>query len=491
MLALLIACLASLSPLVGGLIDAQSSSLAFALVAVALGIWALIQIVSGQIPLPGAKESIWALLLTALSGVSARVALIPDMAGPAWRTLLLGLWIFPLASLLSPKERRTVESALVLTTWILVSIALLELLFLAHFLFVSLQGIPSSFPNPNIFAGFLILMLPLALEKREHPLSLAILLCLLFARSLGAWLGLAAAAFLLNHEKVLARPWSRRTAKALVIIFALALMWKIRLPNFPNRWLWWRAAFKLFLERPWLGCGPGVFAYLLPLELPAHFLKSLYAHQYYLQTAAECGAPYLLIFLVGVFLFLPKSPLRRLAVLAALICGLWDYSLGVPAVFYLFCYIAASERPQSPRFMTISSPMKPLYALAVLLITWAAAKPAWARWNEERLKAEGISLFNRHAPIAEVRQKFLQSLLWAPDADVERLVAEIDFRAYQEKSPHSQLELSSAIRHWKKAAQENPCRASNWKALSSLEQISGNYAEAQRASLKALHLPCP
>ena len=130
-------------------------------------------------------------------------------------------------------------------------------------------------------------------------------------------------------------------------------------------------------------------------------------------------------------------------------------------------------------------------ALLILILTAIVVKPAWARWNEERLKAEGISLFNRHAPIAEVRQKFLQSLLWAPDADVERLVAEIDFRAYQEKSPHSQLELSSAIRHWKKAAQENPCRASNWKALSSLEQISGNYAEAQRASLKALHLPCP
>jgi hypothetical protein len=392
----------------------------------------------------------------------------------------LGLWIIPLLTLFSPSLRARIDQALFFSAYLLCAYAAVQI-----FLFRHLE-VASFFPNANIFAAFIALLLPLAWEQKRVFLAACLTLMLLATKSVGAWLSLSTAALILQKEM----PRKIKFFAFLVLILCLALIVQKPAFDFQNRWTWWQAAFHAISKSPWLGIGPGVLTYIIPIEVAGHSLRSIYAHQFYLQTAAECGMIYLIFFLAGIFLILPQSPMKRLAIVAALFLGFWDYSLSVPAIFFIFCYLAASEISPSLKSTPMNNFRFPL-ALLILILTAIVVKPAWARWNEERLKAEGISLFNRHAPIAEVRQKFLQSLLWAPDADVERLVAEIDFRAYQEKSPDSQLELSSAIRHWEKASQENPCRASNWKALSSLEQISGNYAEAQRDSMKALHLPCP
>ncbi len=480
MLVLWLAGLLSLSPILGGLITQQEASLVFFLAVLILGIEISRRVWNDAAQMPPIPLLLWAIFLSLISFVSAFLSPIPVQALIAWRSLVLGLWIIPLLSPLSPSARAKIDQAIFFSVYILCAYAAVQIFIFRHL------EVASFFPNANIFASFIVLLLPLAWEQKRVFLAACLTLMLLATKSVGAWFSLATAALIFQKQM------PRKIKLLAFFIFTLCLVLIAKKPafDFQNRWMWWQAALRAIAQRPWLGVGPGVLTYIIPVELSGHLLRSIYAHQFYLQTAAECGMPYLIVFLAGIFLILPKAPMKRLAIVAALILGFWDYSLSVPAIFFIFCYLAASEVSQPPELNPLGNFRFPL-AIFILILTAILVKPAWARWNEERLKVEGISLFNRHAPIAEVRQEFLKSLLWAPDADVERLVAEIDFRSSQEKSPHSQLELLSAIRHWKKAAQENPCRASNWKALSSLEQISGNPTEAQSDSLKALHLPCP
>ncbi len=470
-LAFWIISLLSFTPVLGGLIDPQTASLFFFLAILALGIGSAWLIWNNEFKIPDVRLVGWATLLSLLSFISACFSPIPAESFIAWRSLVLGLWIIPLTTLIPESSRSTIDQAIFLSGYILCFYAVLQISISQHL------GISSFLPNPNIFAGFIVFVLPLTLEKKKTFLAVCLALMLLATKSVGAWFSLAIAALILQRQI----PRKIKTFAFFVFLACGVLIFRKPEFDFHNRWLWWRAALTVFLKRPWIGCGPGVFAYLLPLKLPAHLLRSLYAHQYYLQTAAECGINYLLIFLAGLFFLLPKSPMRRLAVLASLILGLWDYSLEVPAVFYLFCYIAASETPQAKQSILLSNLRFPA-ALLILVFSLALSRPAWARWREENLKSEAISLFNRNAPIEKVRQKFMEALSWAPDADAERLLAEIDFR---------QRDLLKSAAHWEKAAQENPCRPSTWQALSSLYQLTGNAAKAKEASLRSLNSPCP
>lgn len=470
MIAFLITCLTSLGAISGGLISAQSSSLFFFLSITVLCVWALTQILFGRIPIPNYPETLWAAFLVILLGISAWNSPIPSVAAVSWRSIVLGLCIFPAVSLLSEGKRYQIETSILISAWALVLVALFQRFFSHQ------NTIDAVMPNPNIFAGILILMLPLALARKKNILSFFLALCLLWTHSVGAWLALAIAALFLHQQMNVKMRWS---AIAITALCAAAIIRKLSLPDFPNRWIWWNAALKTSLSRPWLGYGPGIFAYLVPLELKKHLLRSLYAHQYYLQTAAECGWPYLVFFLFGIFFFFPKSPMKRLAVLAALLCGFWDYALAVPAIFWLFCYLAASERTRNSKFINLPSHLKPWAAILIIAMTWTLARPAWAKRREENLKLSAMTLLDSGAPISQVHERLIQALAWAPDPDAERLVAESDIKAINERTLSPEQGLPDAIIHLERAVKENPYRKSTWEGLRSLYTATGQKNKAE------------
>ncbi len=467
MLAFWISGLLSLGPVLGGLLEPANSSLFFSLASLILGIESAWLIWKNDLRIPHIHLAAWAAFLSLLSFISAYFAPIPEESFIAWRMLVLGLLIIPLTTLIPEKSRLRIEQSIFLSGYILCAYAILQILISKHL------EVSSFFPNPNIFAGFIVLVLPLAWEQKKISLASCLTLMLLATKSVGAWISLAAAALILQKQI------PKKIKMGAFFVFSICAVLIFKKPNFDfqNRWVWWQAALCVILKRPWLGTGPGILTYIIPIEVSRHLLRSLYAHEFYLQTAAECGLSYLFIFLVGLFFFFPRSPMRRLAVLASLILGLWDYSLSVPAISFIFCYLAASETPQEKRALSLAELRFPL-ALLILVFSLALSRPAWARWKEERLKSEGISLFNSNAPIGQVRQKFMEALSWAPDADVERLVAEIDFR---------KRDFVNSAAHWEKAAQENPCRPSTWKALENAYQLLGKKARAQEALNKSMH----
>ncbi|MBX5491095.1 MAG: O-antigen ligase family protein [Chloroflexi bacterium] len=193
------------------------------------------------------------------------------------------------------------------------------------------------FSQPNPFAGYLGTALPLALAlawlmpgaapRWARPAFLALAAGVLLSLSRGAWLGQAVACAALL---ALASPRSRRHLLVLAVaLLLLALLGTLGvLPpaiadrlgiiaeyfgpfdvrtvevtgenwSVVERMAHWQAAWYMFLDRPWLGVGPGNYATAYEQYFLPNWADPLgHAHNYYLNLAAETGLVGLATFLL-------------------------------------------------------------------------------------------------------------------------------------------------------------------------------------------------
>ncbi len=210
-----------------------------------------------------------------------------------------------------------------------------------------------NFDQPNPFAGYLSIILPLAIAVALAPgtrrelrwlsaaCAAAIGAGVLLSQSRGAWLGLAVATV------VLMALWSHRTRLVLPPLFGagaagvlLALsgvisgslveratqaisyfgVFDVRTVNLTSdnwaiveRMAHWQAGWLMFLDHPWLGVGAGNYAQAYPSYYLESWIEPLgHAHNYYINTAAELGVVGLVAFLVASALVL-RHLLRPLA----------------------------------------------------------------------------------------------------------------------------------------------------------------------------------
>ncbi len=162
------------------------------------------------------------------------------------------------------------------------------------------------FVTPNLLGGYLAMMLPLTLlDKQTRWFCVPAGICLLLTRSLGA-VGAAVAGLI--AFAALSKGKSR--AKALWLLAGLgacaAVIFIIRsagathtAPAFSAlmRAEYWGQTLKIFASHPVFGVGPGKF----------NLINSRYAHNSYLQLAAETG-----IIALAAFMWLAFTGLRRL-----------------------------------------------------------------------------------------------------------------------------------------------------------------------------------
>lgn len=187
-----------------------------------------------------------------------------------------------------------------------------------------------NFDQPNPFAGYLALLLPLAVLMAtctENPLGFRVLalvsgLTILggigLSQSRGAWLGVAVT------TGVLLLVWSRQTRRLLVPIVGVGLagsalavsgllpaslldrvsqsiayfgVFDVRTVDLTSenfsvveRMAHWQAGWYMFLDHPWLGVGAGNYAEAYPNYYVSTWLDPLgHAHNYYLNMLAELG----------------------------------------------------------------------------------------------------------------------------------------------------------------------------------------------------------
>lgn len=475
MLALPPGLLAGLGPLLNGAWElwAQSALLIAALACAAL--WLCGRLLRGHVPLPQRPLLAWAAALAAWAGLSAYAGPLPAYAVPAWHVWLGGLGILLAFSVMGEGERLVLERSLRLLAWALVLLALVQRFVLG------LALPPASLLNPNVFAGAILLLLPFAVARRDWLLSALLLLCLFWTRSAGAWLGLAAAVLVARRRGA----WTAAAAAA-VLLCLVVVAAKTGTSDMRDRWVWWTAAARMALARPWLGFGPGTFAWVFPAFAdPARPLGSLFAHQHFLETAAALGWPFLAAWLAGLWAVLRSgSAACRIACLAVLAHSLWDYSLSVPAVLWLFCGTAGFCLPRSGRGADIPARWRlPACALVLAATAWGGTG-MWARWEAERLRVRA------QEPSQEALDVLALSARRCDHPETARLSGDIE--AELSRRPGEEARLLAAAAHFERAAAQNPFRASTWSLLENTyrrlgrEDMAGSARQRGAAALPAL-----
>ncbi len=363
-----------------------------------------------------------------------------------------------------------------------------------------------TFQYPNGLAGFLLLAfyptfaLFLHAEGRNAWLlglsSALLLLALLLTRSRGGWLVffLTLLFWAFEERDLLAR---RRLRMASVGLFVLALAWasakgglstyahhaatlasgtasSAQDPSFHYRRHIWAWAFKIFLDHPLLGTGPGTFPLMLGRYQEIPYLSGLYAHNHYLQLASEMGLFGLLLLLAFLgWLFwkgftimkgLPPFSVERslaLSLLAALSASAlhagidfdWSYpaiTLGVVVEAALLLSYGSrppsalrpqplSPRPPTPNLQPLTPNSQPIRVLAAVLVLslgvlafvrfYAEVSLRFGKWAfQEGLLGEAEAAFrkvSRFYPISYAAHYWL-SLTFAEQGKPEEAIREAE-----------------------------------------------------------------
>lgn len=196
-----------------------------------------------------------------------------------------------------------------------------------------LRRISSSFVHPNDFGAYLMVMATLFISvvisfkgglKRNIFLSAALalaLVCLFLTVSRGAWLSFAAALVALGVLK------AKKVAAGFVAVLIAVLFFMpsehrqriYELPDLESGTTWerimiWRGTFDMIKEHPVLGFGVNTFSRHFPDYKPEEYPDDRYAHNCYLQMAAEIGIVGALLFLAFILTTLFYSIRKSLAI---------------------------------------------------------------------------------------------------------------------------------------------------------------------------------
>jgi O-antigen ligase len=250
------------------------------------------------------------------------------------------------------------------------------------------EFLAASYVNHNHFAGYLELIIPVALgmlaENRTgslyYRLVLALTLCLMlvafiFTQSRGGWISLAISLVVMNIIFIRRGVLKKESIFGLVFILALVIVFfytqkthtapaggiameRITQINsdipVQTRLETWRASLKMIADRPLIGTGIGDFDNGFYRYRPVGFnVKAVYAHNEYLHMAAEMGilAPFLMVFiLIAAILNGLKNNFNLVmvgcccAILGLALHGLVDFNFHIPANMLLFSIYCALVR---------------------------------------------------------------------------------------------------------------------------------------------------
>lgn len=301
------------------------------------------------------------------------------------------------------------------------------------YFFQGVYPLKSSLLNPNILAGYLIMVIPLTISQvsklkvKSSKLKIGylasgilLLVGLILTGSLGAILSLFFA-FILFFGQLSTLKKVRGLFLISILIIIPLLVFKFSQSGVSNRLLWWQGALKMFFFRPLTGIGLGNFARYYP-QFKTQGLSSLYAHNYYLQIIAENGIFALIGFLgILIYFFRPASPSggqRKkdlgicVGVIALLAHNFIDYNLSVPAVALTFWTLLGLEMNKEKRTMYLNGKKYFLVVLTILLFFFSYLLIRFFMAN--RAYARGLYHFNTEKDLFKAEKELLISLKLDP-----------------------------------------------------------------------------
>ncbi|MFA5858346.1 MAG: O-antigen ligase family protein [Elusimicrobiota bacterium] len=235
--------------------------------------------------------------------------------------------------------------------------------------------------NPNILAGFFVMMIPLIFALRESKttagkvekiLALAVLSTgLVLTGSIGAMLSLVLAAGGYYYFKL-----KKGTAKTLLfavlggMVIAILLVKGFDSVDITNRIHWWVVAGKMWISQIFTGIGIDNFDRYYQVYKIAGAENSVYAHSYYLQFLAECGILAFFVLVLGLIMHLVRAVKNVpvfIALTTVLIHNTFEYNLLIPGIACIFWYLLGVSDDNKSVFKFNLSGI-PKFCIATLVI---------------------------------------------------------------------------------------------------------------------------
>lgn len=476
-MAFLVGLVLAVSPLLRGSWDLWALTLIVLVVLTGSMGWLGFQIGVGNLPLPYPNRALaWILLMATFLTISTLRSPVRGLVEREWWTWGLALWML-LAMPLVPEERRIwVERAILGSAWVVALLAFYQRWF---------EGSASpeaSLVNPNVFAGYIVMVLPLAAQHRQWLLATLLTSALFWTHSIGAWLGLS----------VILLAYSYRRGGPLFVtslfvgtITAVSLLGKLGAASASHRLEWWGAAWEMVRQRPFWGFGPGAFAHVFPaFQAQPDSLSSLYAHQHFLEVAAGCGFPFLVVWSlwIGRRLFESRG-WPAWSLLAALLHSMVDYTLSMPSNLWLFSYLLVAGQPEREAWFAVQGRFKIPLLIALTGIGLAAAQQASAPWKAERLLILGTASGG-----GRDRGRMEALLTEAAETDPDHpgpLDALADLRRRAYLSGEGRGRILEAIGLKERSVELHPYRPFAWQELVRLYRLGGREDLAQEAQERA------
>ena len=262
----------------------------------------------------------------------------PDISARTFfrKTMEYVIILFMMAEVITTKKRLTNILIVMLASSFIVGLDgiyqnIMKVDFLRRFPLYA-GKVTASFQFSNNLAGYLITILPIPISlviykatNKKTRLSLILLLallviCLLLTRTRGAWLG-----FIVGLFFVCAFNGKKAIFVAILFLIILSIFSptaiKDQIKSFTSlgtdvstddRIIIWSTAWQMFKNKPFFGHGLGTFMSVFGRYKPYDYNEIVYAHNCYLQMAAETGIFGLLIFLWFVFKFFKSAILKLL-----------------------------------------------------------------------------------------------------------------------------------------------------------------------------------
>ena len=177
----------------------------------------------------------------------------------------------------------------------------------------------SRFVYPNTFAGYLLMLYPVAFftaisGNRKQAFvggALLVLLLLLFAatESMGGWFCFIITSVFMMFYFILPRRWYPAICLALCIAGIVGIWISYhrgflpKMSSFQDRLDYWHAGLRMFLDRPWFGFGPGNFGVFYPGYKIPGAMEAKYAHNILIQAVCETGISGLILLVAVMVIF--------------------------------------------------------------------------------------------------------------------------------------------------------------------------------------------
>lgn len=476
LLACALACALAFYPLLRGGWDLWAQLLMQLLLLGAVAVWLLWRLALGFVPLPP-KDAWLAALALFLGFLSLQASPVHSLALPEYcwwcSAVLLGF-----AAPFVPQVWRARFEPLLLVVGVATVPLLLYQAFLLHATGSTVKTGP--FFNENMYAGYLLMLLPVAAARRNWPVSAVLLLGLAVVGSRGAFAALAATAALwaISRSRHKVR-WGAVLLLCLAVV--AAVLASSSSPSVQERLRWWLSALSMIGDRPLFGFGPGSFEYVFPAfrGSSAGLLSSVYAHNWPLQFAAEYGLPCAAVFWGWLLVRLRKiSGGAFWAVTAVLLHSLVDFTLYSPAIFFIFCWLLSCDAETGA---TAPLPALSNRAIAMLCAGALAVYAAFRLPEPWLLQKRLISAKAQYSPetAAQVLERLDGISQNNPDDSTAALLyASALARTGFDFKDREQLALAAAA--YERALRLNPFRPATYAELAAVYESLGRSGEALR-----------